>query len=627
MEMDPIKIAVDLTETHRRLMQVQVDLPVHPGRTAKLTTPLWICEAHKPLGPISAIAGLFFVAKADGRKLRWRRDPKAPYIYLVDVPSDVPTIRASFDAVVSMPVTRRMAILAWEMVLLHPADASVSQTWVQANVTIPQDWSCSTALRRRDDADLAGSTTIENVASFAPVTLERLQDSPILAGQHMNEVAITPDQKHIFCLASDDEHHTTVPQSTVAKLRRLVAETHSVFGDPPYATYRFLATLSNVLVPEKGSPSGGWEHTESCYLLAGRDLLSDPDYLDRAGGQLIAHEYCHAWNGKYRRPAGHVPDDFTTPLDGSMLWVYEGLTQYYGFVIAVRSGLTMPSTCRTALAISIADMACQSGRLWHSIADGGAGVSLGSGLGHAKTSSWENWTRGSDYYKEGPLIWLDVDTLIRQKSGGRRCLDDFAQKFFSYAESSRGVTVVPYTPEELEQALNDVQPHDWATFFKDRVLDVAPEVNTQGVERAGYQFTYADEVPEFTSKEESDKLTGNVVWYSIGVRIGADGKIEDVRRYGPADLAKLAPQQSITHVGDEPFSLDALVKQIRLATGSGQGIRVTLKQEEDSWTADIHYRGGMRYPSLVRTRDQPDVLAAIFAPLCDVSERSEYVLL
>ena len=605
--MRPIELTVDLTDAHRRIIHVEADVPVQPGLTASLTTPLWICESHEPNGPVGAIAGLFF--SAEGSTLAWRREVHAPFIYLIDVPSGISTVHASFDAIISSFVTRRMVMLTWESVLLHHAFRPVSHALVKSSVVIPRDWAYSTALfiEATDERTHHAGTTI----SFAPVTVERLEDSPLLVGQHISQLMITSDEKHILCVAASTADLARVPQRTMGKLRCLIGETHAVFGDAPYASYRFLVMTSQILMPERGMAMGR-EHAESSHLLVCQDLLVDQELLEQ-DGDVISHEFCHAWNGKYLRPAGHVPTDFITPLDGSLLWVYEGLTQYYGYVLAARSGMMTLRTFRTKLANTVAEMANQAGRLWRSVEDTGTGVCLGKGLGQRKIPHWGNWLRAGDYYSEGALLWLDVDTLIRQDSGNRMTLDDFCGDFFASKNDSK-LEVLPYTLEQLQSALCKILPHDWAAFFEERVRSVSPEVNTGGIERAGYRFTYSD---SSSSSQETNGAKISAIWYFLGVRINSEGLIEDVKRFGSADSAKLAPTQTITHVNDENFSIDVFLAQIKRAKDSQRPLRLALTQDEDSWVSTVDGHDGLRYPTLVRQSGEQDMLAAIIAPRCN----------
>lgn len=607
--MRPIQLYVDITEASRSLSHVKADLPVVPGRTARFVMPLWLPESHVPNGPVAAIAGLYFGSNRGS--LTWRRDPDAAYIYEVDIPQDVHTVHASFDAILQDFRTRRIVVLKWETVLLHHENISVRDLQVQATVAIPAGWGHASALEN-DGMEVTVGDAITTLR-YAQVTVNHLQDSPILAGQHFNQISTTPDDKHILALACSEQGDRNVPAAIMAKFKRLVNEAQTIFGAVPYRTFRFLVVSSD-LVALPGYGLGGMEHCESCLITTPSKYLTSTNSIDQ-GVDVFCHEFIHAWNGKYRRPAGHIPDHFNTPLHGKLLWVYEGLTQYYGNVIAVRSGFLLPSMFRTKLAEIASNMASQAGRVWNSTENTSAGTSVGIGLGKNKPRQWDNWMRWQDFYFEGVLVWLEVDTVIRDKSSGRRTLDDFARAFFHKREDDGGVDAVAYTLQDIVATLDRVMPHDWAAFFQQRVQEIEAHVNIRGIERAGYDFEYSEE-----SYESQDTDAGHIdaIWSSIGLRVGNDGYIADVRRFGPADVAKLPPQGPITHVGGVEFSVEALLSRVRLTKEQPHSVTLRIKLLEDTWDATIEYDGGIRYAKLRRRADGTDMLAAIMAPRTDV---------
>lgn len=615
--MRAISLNIDVREAHRHIVHVLAHLPVRSGSTASFTTPLWICESHKPNGPVGNVAGLF-VRTENNQVLPWCRDATELYVYHVNVPKHVTTLIVGFDALITN-VTRRMMMLVWDSVLLHHAHRPVARMPVQATIRIPGDWDYSTALGTETLQADVGHDGHRRI-TFRPVSAERLEDSPTLLGKHLCKASITPDGRHKLCAAFSEPALTAVPQDRLDKLARMVREAALVFGPPPYQSYRFLSVSSDLLVsPDTGLVGGGLEHAESCHLITSGRAFADAAIFDWQA-DLFSHEYVHVWNGKYRRPAGHVPADFTTPLDGTLLWVYEGLTQYYGLVLAGRSGLCSFDTLRTKLAISVADMQCQSGRVWRSTEDTARGVSQ-----RAKTGTgWASWAQGGDYYDEGGLLWLDADTLIRSRTGGNKSLDDFCRIFFD----TRGATeplVVPYVLAEITATLRRVLPCcDWDDFFRERVQRPQAQTNTAGLVRAGYNFVYTNEKSYSSPAPKADLRLA--VWHSVGLRISETGTVVDVRRHSAADRAGLAPTQQITHVGGKKYSLEEMTAQLAAtlgeqdsSTGGGDTkvIKLSLTQDEDSWEAEIEHTIGLVYPALERQTGEEarrDLLADIFAP-------------
>lgn len=605
MRVDIVHIAVDLTESGRRLLHAVVDLPVQSNKTASFATPLWIQEHHANNGPVPGISGLSFTvgAGSGGKSVPWRRNPMAASEFFVDIPDDVHTIRATFDAIVTQRVTRRMVALAWEAVLLYPTDRPIEKTYIKASVTIPREWGIGTALRPDGGAVVSTCGTTKTF-QYEPTTVERLEDSPVLTGLYFREFALTSDQSHLLCVAADTEAYADVHKANLATVSRLVDEVLAITGVRHYRTHRFLVTLSN------HAGGGGYEHAESFDAGVPLTAFSDPKDFDQ-GIEISAHEYFHSWCGKYRRPSGHRPHDFQTPLDGRLLWVYEGLTQYYGEVLSVRSGGMTPETYRAKLANTAARMDSQGGRRWRSIEDTGTGTSI-----RPLTTAWQNWHRDrGDYYAEGVLVWLTVDTLIRANTGGQHSLDDWVRAFFG-GDRDTGPKVVSYTLDDIVESLNTFLEYDWASFFRKHVQEVAPRALVDGIEQAGYRLEYASEPNEQDEVKYLARGKGleDAIWYSLGLKVSENGELLDVRRYGPSDKAKLAPTQNIVKIGNSSFSsIEQLADAIKRASSEKSPIRLAIHHEDDDWETEIDYNQGLRYPRLVRKTSESDILAGILA--------------
>lgn len=521
----------------------------------------------------------------------------------MDIPHNVRTIRASFDAIVTKRVTRRMVALAWEAVLLYPIDRPIEKTYIRASVTVPIEWGVGTALPSDGDAVISASGTAKTF-HYEPTTVERLEDSPVLAGLFFRQFALTSDQRHFFCVAADKEQYAEVHKEVLATLSKLVRETLVLTGVRHYKHHRFLMTLSNY------AGGGGFEHAESFDGGLPLEACSDPKKFDH-GIELSAHEFFHSWCGKYRRPCGHKPHDFQTPLDGRLLWVYEGLTQYYGQVLSVRSGARSTEAYRAMLATTAARMDSQPGRQWRSIEDTGAATSV-----RPVNGAWKNWHRDlEDYYTEGVLVWLAVDTLIRANTGGEHSLDDWVREFFG-GDTDTGPKVLSYTLDDLVNSLHPVLEYDWASFFKKNVQEVAPRALVDGIERAGYRLEYSDEPSGEEIGGGLQKETGleDAIWYSLGLRVDKAGELLDVKKYGPADNAKLAPTQTIVKIAGVQFSgVEQLADEIQQASREHTPIPLAIHQEDDDWDVEIDYDQGLRYPRLVRHTSTSDMLAGILA--------------
>ena len=445
----PIRITADLSEAPRRLFHADIDLPVKSGPVT-LITPQWIPGNHGPTGEAAAIVGVIFTANtANGQKLAWRRDDVNLYEFHVDIPAGVTSLHAHLDAIVTARVSKQMACLEWERLMLYPAHIPVKDIAIQPSITVPAGWGIGTALTPQGSPapaqpiggileqahqPSAGSMT----TLYAPTTVEQLEDSPVIAGRYFHEFPLAPEvtPKHFIDIVSDQPEDSNLRPELLAEISNLVREAGAAYASHHYNSYHFLLTLSDVAGGE------GLEHGQSSDNGIGEKGFSDEAHqLPEA--DLLAHEFTHSWNGKYRRPDKLYQPDFATPQQGQLLWVYEGMTQYMGNVLAARSGLRSQEQYRDFLALSAASLDNEPGRTWRSTED----TAIASSIDRHPTV-WANWERGQAYYQEGELLWLDADTLIREKTGGKKSLTDF-QHIFLGKGGDTGPLIVTYDRAEL----------------------------------------------------------------------------------------------------------------------------------------------------------------------------------
>jgi predicted metalloprotease with PDZ domain len=599
----PIQITADLTDAPRKLYHAEVDIPVQPGPVA-LTTPKWIPGNHRPTGPVDDITGVVFTA--NGKVLPWRRDDEDLYEFHVTVPAGVTTLHAHLDCIVTARISQKLAVLEWEKLLLYPANTPVKEIAIQPSVKVPEGWGIGTALTPTDGYDPQhpkGGTT-----HYAATTVEQLEDSPIITGQYFHEFALAPDvtPKHYIDVVADAPEDSQLRPALLAELNNLVRETGAAYASRHYNAYHFLLTLSDVAGGE------GLEHGQSSDNGVGEKGFSGPKH-QLAESDLLSHEFTHSWNGKYRRPYNLYQDDFEKMQQGSLLWVYEGMTQYLGNVLAARSGLKSQEQYRDLLAASAAQLDYKPGRDWRSTED----TAISASILRGGNPAWANWKRGQDYYQEGELFWLDADTLIRQKTDNKKSLTDFLHIFLGKGGNT-GPLIVTYNREELVADLNEVLKYDWATFIHERIDNLNPRADLTGIERGGYNLVYTDKE---TKSERTVAETyarygiGTSAWYSLGLRLNKEGVISDVRWNGPADKANLAPGQKIIAVNGNIFSADTLMDAIKQAKGATEPIHLILQSDTFVTMADIDYHEGERYPRLVRVDGTPDYLDDITKPL------------
>ncbi len=612
-----IKITADLTEAPRKLYHAEIDIPVKPGPLT-LTTPKWIPGNHRPTGPVDDITGVVFTA--NGEKLAWRRDDVDLYNFHLIIPKGVTSLHAHLDAIVIERISQKMAVLEWEKLLLYPANTPGKDIPIQPSVTVPAGWGTGTALTPEGTGNTPAVTGVDEAAHqpatgsittrYAATTVEQLEDSPVITGQYFHEFPLAPEitPKHFIDVVSDFPEDSNLRPAVLVALNNLVRETGAAYASRHYNAYHFLLTLSDVAGGE------GLEHHQSSDNGVGEKGFAD-DAHQLAEADLLAHEFTHSWNGKYRRPARLYQPDFATAQQGDLLWVYEGMTHYLGNVLAARSGLKTQAQYRDMLALSAAQLDSKPGREWRSTED----TAIAASILRGGNPAWANWKRGQDYYQEGELFWLDADTLIRKMTNNQKSLTDFEHLFLGRGGNT-GPIVLPYERPELIADLNQVVKYDWATFIHTHIDDINPHADLAGIEQGGYKLVYTDKPSksEKTLASSGSRRAGGIdVWYSLGIRVSAEGRIADVRWNSPADKARLAPGQKIVAINGNVFSAEALKSAIVEAHSDTKKDPLHLLLQSDTFItpADIDYHDGERYPSLVRIEGTPAYLDDITKPL------------
>ncbi len=599
-----ILITADLTDAPRKLYHAEIDLPVTAGPLT-LTTPRWIPGNHRPTGPVSEITGVVFTA--NGQTLPWRRDDVDLYEFHLTVPQGVTTLHAHLDCIVMARVSQKLAVLEWEKLLLYPADTAVREIPIQPSLKVPAGWGIGTALAPVSSGSYpvpaTGATT-----QFAVTNVEQLEDSPVITGQYFHEFALAPEitPKHYIDVASDMPEDSNLRPAVLASLNNLVRETDALYASHHYHVYHFLLTLSDMAGGE------GLEHGQSSDNGVGEKGYAD-DGHELGNADLLPHEFTHSWNGKYRRPAGLYQPDFATAQQGALLWVYEGMTQYLGNVLAARAGFETQAQYRDRLALSAAQLDNRPGRDWRSTED----TAIAASMLRDSNPAWANWRRGQDYYQEGELLWLDADTLIRKTTDNKKSLNDF-EKIFLAKGGNTGPMIVPYQFDELVADLNAVAPYDWATFLHERIDNINPHADLAGIEQGGYKLVYQDKPSaseRMLSMSRNPRFQGPDCWFSVGLRVSNEGAISDVRWGSAADKAQLAPGEKIIAVDGQIFSADGVRAAIRAAKGATEPIHLIVQADSFVSMVDVNYHDGERYPVLQRVDGTPDYLDDITQPL------------
>lgn len=593
----PIHLEVDASDTDYAIFRVVEVIPLTPGAPVVLTLAKWLPAYHAPRGAIDFLAGFEFAV--DGRPCPWARDPHDPFRLRVAVPDDATELHASFQGLTPtepwqgrVVVSDDMLRLDWSAVCLYPCGTSVDRLVVRPSLRLPEDWTWATSL----DAEAADGGRI----SFAPTDLRRLFDSPVMAGRHAHTEILDPAVT--LTVVADRPDQLPCDQAVLDAHRRLIAEADALFGSRPFSRYDFLMSLS------EQTGSVGIEHRASSECGVRATYFSRWD-VSTTEHDLLPHEYIHAWIGKYRVPKGNLQTDFSSMTD-ELMWVYEGLTQFYGHVLAARSGLISAAQTREAFALIFTTYDSRPGRRWRPLAD----TEMDPIFSGRQPQPWTSWQRSEDYYSEGLLIWLEIDAMIREGTGGKSSLDDFCRAFFAPpASAGTDPPAVAYSRTDIIAGLASLLPHDWAEHLASRVDRPAPRAPYRGISLGGYELAWQTFPSDWLSHDHQHYQYFDFT-YSLGMKVGIGAKIIDATWEGPAFRAGLVRGVEILAVAGKAYSTAALQNAIDLAQATGQAIELTVRRFDRIKVVRIECSCGQRYPTLEPSGAGPRHLDALLAP-------------
>ena len=584
-----IRLAVDATDVTRHIFRVKETIPVRTG-SLTLLYPKWLPGTHSPAGRIDALAGLMI--QANGRRVEWVRDTVDVYAFHVDVPAGATNLDLEFQFLSAgdsnegrIVMTPEMLNLQWNSVILYPAGHFVQQITFEPSITLPNGWQFATAL---EAASTSGSQ-----AAFKPVSLETLVDSPVFAGRYVKRVeldASAPVPVRLNVFADRPDLLEAKPEHLDAH-RALVTQAYKLFNSHHYDRYEFLLALTDRM------GGIGLEHHRSSENATPPTYFTEWDKNTDTRG-LLPHEFAHSWNGKFRRPADLSTANYNVPMRDSLLWVYEGQTQYWGHVLAARAGIWTKEQALEALADVAAVYGNRSGREWKSLQD----TTNDPIIAGRRAIPWRSWQRSEDYYSEGELVWLDVDTLIRERSGGEKSLDDFASAFFGI--NNRKWVPEPYAFDDVVRTLNAVQPYNWADFLRTRLESHDREAPLDGITRGGYRLVYSDTPSDYVKKREARRKLTDLT-FSLGFVVGRESKLTDVLWGGPAYEAGLTVGTQIVAVDGVAYDSDRLKEIVKAARTNNAAVELLVKNGDRYSTVRIDHHDGLRYPHLERNANVP----------------------
>ncbi|HUL56554.1 MAG TPA: peptidase M61 [Usitatibacter sp.] len=593
-----IALAVDATDLDRHIFRVKETIPVTPG-PLRLLYPQWIPGHHAPTGPITLVAGLRLAA--GGAELEWHRDPKDVYAFDLTVPHGVDAIEASFDFLSPLKddqgrvnVTPQIVALDWIDVLLYPAGVRTDGIRMQASARFPRDWTIATSLSPEGRTGEA--------IRFAPVSLTELADSPAWAGRSVKRLDLDPGAAApvSFDLVAESPASLEASDEHVAPLRELVRQAYKVFGGPYYRHYDFLIALSEPF------SRIGLEHLQSTEIREPPHFLSDWKTLPQTR-TVLSHEFVHSWIGKKHRPADLATPNFNVPMGDTLLWVYEGETDYWTYMLAARSGLLSREQSLDAIARAAAWVDAQNGREWRNLQD----TTNQPVMARDRDRAWTGWQRSFDYYGESVFLWMEVDARLRDMTGGSRSMNDFARAFHG---SLKGEGIATFTFDDVANALHALAPGDWKSFLRERLDSRIRHPAAEALRAAGWRLVYTDKPSEFSSDADREEKRADFQ-YSLGFTVGRDDEVSSVAWDGPAFRAGMPAHVKLLAVNGYAYKEDRLKQAITAAKASGEPIALLVKYEDYYRTIAVPYTGGLRYPHLERIEELPDRLGASLSPM------------
>ncbi|MET0934933.1 MAG: PDZ domain-containing protein [Luteibacter sp.] len=584
-----IELSVDATDTMQKIFRVHEIIPVQASGPVTLLYPEWELSSHSRTVSAANLAGL--TIRIDGKDVPWTRDAIDMHAFHIDAPPGATSIQIDLQYVTRVDdalIRDDFVNVSWQHLLVYPAGWFSRNIPVQASVKVPDGLAIASGL---SPASAEGQTT-----RFAPTSLASLLDTPAFAARHMRRIPIGEKggpALQMDVIATDPADLVDAP-GVLEHLRTLVAETRAVMGHAPYAHFDALVILSDAF------PTGGIEHANSAEIYLPARYLRDPasqlNNLD-----LIAHEHVHAWNGRWRQPADLWVPTPNVPSRNSLLWVYEGQTEFWGRILAARSGMRTVEQTRDKLALDAAAVQVRAGRDWKSLADTTNDPLYVSG----RSTVWPTWQRRKDYYGEGVLLWLDVDATLQTMTHGKVGIDDVAKAFFTTHGEPGSVST--YTFDDVCTVLEHLAPMDWKTHLDDRLAAKDARV-LDGLERLGWKLAYTGQ-PSDTFLQDQQEGGATNLSYSLGLEVDDKGRVRTVVWNSPAFKAGMAPGETITQVNGQAFSTATLLAAV--ASSPRQPVTLTFELDGKNHTAALDYRDGPRYPSLARVPGSPDYLSAL----------------
>lgn len=575
-------VFVDVTNLDQGIFEIKQSIPVQKAGKMVLLFPKWLPGKHAPRGAVEKLAGL--KVYGNGKEIPWLRDSLDMHAFHINVPKDVKDLKIEFKYLSPtapnqgrIEVTQDLISLQWNSVSLYPAGYFVRNIPIAAKVKLPKDFKIATALR---PAKIEGDTV-----TYETVNYEVFVDSPALAGRYFKKVELS-DKVSLNLFADAPKYLEFKPEQIEAH-KKLVEQSIKTFGTEQYDHYDFLLSLSDNL------GGIGLEHHRSSENGVESGYFTDWNNSLGARG-LLPHEFTHSWDGKFRRGATSWTPDYRTPIRNEMLWVYEGQTQFWGYVLSARSGLFTKEQLLEAWAAIAADLDARKGREWRPLID----TTNDPIITPRAPKGWVSYQRSEDYYNEGMLVWIEIDAKIRELTKGQKGIDDFAKAFFGGRSGDYGQKTYVYA--DIVSALNAVVAHDWKSLLDARLNENASGAPLGGFTQSGYKLVFSEK-PNIFMKDGEGRSKNLNLNYSLGMVVGNDGNISQVLWGGNAFKNGLSVSDKIIAINGKPWGKDAAIEEINGAKGGNKPIQLIIQADGRYKVMDFEYYDGIRYPHFEKT--------------------------
>lgn len=598
---DYMTLHVDATDITRGLLTSEIE--IHTSDTEiVMWYPKWIPGIHGPRNPVENLGGVYFYSE-EGNKLKWHRDSHEPFRFTCKLDQDTKKVRIKLRYICNQPNgnstgvdsygNSQMGIINWNTVLLYPAWKN-NQIKVVTKLTLPNNWKFATALQT--DAEEKQTVT------FKETTLEELIDCPLICGQYLRTIDLKVEDfpPHYLHLVAESSSDLNIPEDLIQKYRRCIQQAQKIFFKPHFRKYHFLVFMSDRL------PSMGLEHLSSSLNGIGEKDFFTEWSLKGWVGSLLPHEYVHSWCGKYRRPIGMHTPDYHSNKDTRLLWIYEGLTTYLGEVLAVRSGFLTPEDYIPRFTRKLNYLIKQTGRSWRPLED----TCVCSYTLRQRSENWGVWRRGQDYYDEGLLLWLEIDTMIRHRSFGEKSLDDFCIQFFGKGNSGQ---VLAFDLLEVYQILDNIVQYDWKNFIEGRIKEPKEKLPLNLVNLCGYRMIYTNKASGYLQELQRRRKYIDAS-DSLGILFSYDGQIRKIIPGMVGDLSGIAPGMQVTGINGQKFTVSNLENAIANSIVTGK-IELLVFERYTYKILTLKYDGGAKYLRLERVPNSADMLTKILRPV------------